>query len=333
MARLMPTSPRHLPAATSKDSSQPQPAGVMSPTAKSFSPPGFSVICDDVAGNVTLTGDMDDDLNALEALEDKLGVHVSMTGISTNHERRTDVEASCSLYGNHSRFLGAETTSHQLLHAATCPENNRNSSNPGLASSMKFVSTYNIGHASEVDLKQKIDSFDSKWNVSNHLHESKDMSVFGVRSSQQFAYDKERNRRLVYQDENLHSLLILLLLSLTTSADGQFEKLYFCHEAAAHGAGQQYSDTDPCMVLYFHLNQLQSKTLMHSLVSGARALGHGAYRMLKLLAHALFPMHVYNGDRKHLARGTFSYVQRQQMMFGGNCQLHVAEKVGSTFNL
>jgi hypothetical protein len=170
--------------------------------------------------------------------------------------------------------------------------------------------------------KEQVDMFNG---ITSCSCENSDLC--SIQCSQEFFYEREAERRLLYQDQRLHSTIVLLLISLITTADGQLDHRYFPREPAASGAGQQYSDMDLCMVLYYHLNHSRCKALLCDLLQGVHALGDGACRLLKLLVHALFPVHVFGRERKHLARGTFSYVQRQHMLFCGNLHHYVAEKV------
>lgn len=331
-----------------------------------LNPAVYTVSCGTVIRSVTLTGDMDDDLDVLEALEDELGVSISMNGLPLDESHMSTTDVPSAVHG-HGTFCGdsslcvlprqgLQLPSNRLQNPVNCPGPRDRWQHVDLSSngnawclqerrraaqeSRTMQSQVTISHATTmtssepsnpgrdyVEPRCQIHGHGPVCCISSSVAESAASDVCSIQSSQEFVFETEAESRLLYHDEKVHCAIILLLLSLLITPDGQVDHLYTAQEPLAGGAGQKYADMDLCMVLYYHLNHSRNRSLLSELLQGAHALGGGTCRLLKLLVHALFPMHAFGGERKHLAHGTFSYVQRHQILFCGESSQYVAEKV------
>ncbi|KAK3247711.1 hypothetical protein CYMTET_42796 [Cymbomonas tetramitiformis] len=119
-------------------------------------------------------------------------------------------------------------------------------------------------------------------------------------------YHKGRRQRRLYQDKDLHLLVLEMVLSLMLApSDGELEPLYcdqFPIEKRKHNIP---------FLLYLHVNHPANAGIIPELLARAQAQGSGAVRMLKLTCKALFQPNLYKQDhRERMARGAYAQVFR-----------------------
>jgi hypothetical protein len=96
--------------------------------------------------------------------------------------------------------------------------------------------------------------------------------------------------------------------------DGQLDPQHTQSAYATVMGGQRVSDTDPCTILFHHLNHPQNAEVLPQVLQAAHAIGPPAVRLLKLLVTSLYVGDSLFSERATaLARGAFAVVQERQL--------------------
>jgi hypothetical protein len=96
--------------------------------------------------------------------------------------------------------------------------------------------------------------------------------------------------------------------------DGQLDPQHTQSVYATVMAGQRSLDTDPCKILFHHLNHPKNAAVLPQVLQAAHAIGPAAVRLLKLLATALYVGDsLFSEGATTLGRGAFAIVQERQL--------------------
>ncbi|CAL8469507.1 g9048 [Coccomyxa elongata] len=115
------------------------------------------------------------------------------------------------------------------------------------------------------------------------------------------SYSEERARRVLYQDKDLHLLVLEVVLELLLNGAGQLDPLYCSHQPL-----ERRQQNIPHL-LHHHLNHPANATLAAPLLAAAARIGPAAVRLLRLLCSSLFQPALYS-HRRRLARGAYAQV-------------------------
>ena len=274
----------------------------------------YKVIVNGVMQTVTLTGDVDDDLDAIESLEAELGVQLFVPGLSLGEPglkfsvHHYPPENLCSLHPFVVKDEVQDCNEDSSVHQ-TCAHSLDERYPPLGRNADRCAPTTCAPHSPEED-----EPFNSKEHRGSKLD-----------------YSVEIADRHMYHDPELHVALLKILVSLMLTEDGHLDPLICAHDQVSLSAGQRMDDADVCMVLYHHLNHPQNKQVLPSLYSAVQAIGETAVRLLRLLVHDLFPGDMYGIDTHHLARGTFASIQKLPFLVAhgefSEAPVYIAQKV------
>jgi hypothetical protein len=295
----------------------------------------YTVVVDNVTRTVTLTGDVDDDLETIEALEDDLGVQLRVAGLFGDQHavgESTSPRASSLSTGPQvsrdrdkvQQFIKLERIELPKFERDFAPRCFNSAPEVSAASLQRGVQCVPPG-AFAAD---RHDSVDSRLEA---FHGQEHTTLATLADDVGHDSELEVSSRRIYSDPDLHVAMLQFLFTLMLKEDGQLDPMVRSHQHVSVNVGHQTGSTDVCLALYHHLNHARNQHILPDLYRAMQHLGSSAVRLLKLLVHDLFPQELYSADTHHLARGTFANVQKLPFlsMNGDPCEepVFVAQKV------
>merc|ERR1719261_840214 len=136
-----------------------------------------------------------------------------------------------------------------------------------------------------------------------------DLSTFGVVNQNMF-YFEGRQRRRIYEDPELHSLMLTLILTLLlTPKRGLLDARYTDqYPQASHKRNVPF-------LMSFHLNHSANKAILPWLSQQVETISHlGGLRLLKLLCETAMHRWMYS-NWERVAGGQFGTVYQAQVQF------------------
>ncbi|BDA44756.1 probable serine/threonine-protein kinase par-1 at C-terminar half [Coccomyxa sp. Obi] len=276
------------------------------------------------AATFHFTGDLDADVAALEAMEDGSSYYncdTQRTCSTAGWSPRPNEQRPASRPGSSLPQPGTRPSTSGSGSVAAVPHLNlmgslrlsQHSSSDHSPSEKGYAEAAEGGLGSLEQMGLGMGKMQAAMEAHNCAESSVDEPVMVL------SYSEERARRVLYQDKDLHLLVLEVVLELLLNGAGQLDPLYCSHQPL-----ERRQQNIPHL-LHHHLNHPANAALAAPLLAAAARISPAAVRLLRLLCSSLFQPGLYS-HRRRLARGAYAQVYESSFTETG-IQEEVALKV------